>query len=584
MYGVWSFMDDQRIENLLNLALDSTEEERDKSLELNVGFDEETRTWDLIVRYHGDIMRLADETVSVTPLLGGYAIITLPEALVDALADVEEIEYIEKPKRLFFSVNAGKQASCITPVQQNEPYLTGRGVLIAVIDSGIDYTHADFRNEDGSTRIEMLWDQTVPGNPPEGYPVGTVYSAEQINLALSAESAAERMSLLPSRDISGHGTAVAGIAAGGGRESEGRYTGVAPQSRLLVVKLGSGRELSFPRTTELMMGIDFVVRQALFLGKPLAVNLSFGNSYGSHAGNSLLETYIDTVCGIGANVFCIGTGNEGAAGGHTSDVLQEGRETIVELAVSEGERTLNVQLWKQYVDSFAIELQSPTGNVLYVPETSGSAIRQRVDGTELLIYYGEPSPYATAQEIYLDFLPKGQFIDSGIWRFILRPRRIVDGRFQMYLPSASVLNTGTRFIRPTPETTLTIPSTASRPVAVGAYDTVYHAYAGFSGRGYTAISNQVKPDIVAPGVNITTTRAGGGYASFTGTSFAAPFAAGSAALLMEWGLVRGNDAYLYGEKVKAYFQRGARHLPGYEQWPNPQVGWGALCVADSLPI
>ena len=202
------------------------------------------------------------------------------------------------------------------------------------------------------------------------------------------------------------------------------------------------------------------------------------------------------------------------------------------------------------------------------------------------MYYGEPSPYSVKQEIFLDFLPRQSYIDSGVWRIILTPRRIVEGDYQMWLPSQSALNVGTAFLFPKSDATLTIPSTASRVITVGAYNALTFGYADFSGRGPTGVYEGVstsKPDVAAPGVRVTTTVVGGGYSEFSGTSFATPFVTGSAALLMEWGIVKGNDAYLYGEKVKAYLRRGARMLPGFTQWPNNQLGWGALCVRDSLP-
>ena len=172
----------------------------------------------------------------------------------------------------------------------------------------------------------------------------------------------------------------------------------------------------------------------------------------------------------------------------------------------------------------------------------------------------------------------------GVWRLILNPRKVVSGAYELWLPSENVLNQGTGFLFPTDQTTLTIPSTAGRVVTVGAYNALTFAYADFSGRGYTRGANLVKPDIVAPGVDVTAAAIGGGYAQFTGTSFAVPFVTGGAALMMEWGIVRNNDPYLYGEKVKAYLRRGARALPGFTEYPNPQVGYGALCVRDSIPI
>ena len=182
----------------------------------------------------------------------------------------------------------------------------------------------------------------------------------------------------------------------------------------------------------------------------------------------------------------------------------------------------------------------------------------------------------------MDFLPVGDYLDSGIWRIRLTPRRVVAGDYDLWMPSAGLLNPSTRFLYANPDTTLTIPSTALRVISVGAYDSSRQAYADFSGRGFNR-NGLVKPDLAAPGVGITAPSRFGGYGTFTGTSFAAPFVTGSAALLAQWGVVNGNDPFLYGEKIKAYLQRGAKQLPGYETWPNPQLGYGTLCVKDSIP-
>ena len=276
-------MADQKIENLLNLALNATRREREKSLELDVGYSIDDREWELIVKYSGTLNELREIGIQVVELSNEFAILTVPESLVERLADFPQIEYVEKPKRLFFQAANGRRVSCVPPVQ-NPPFsLFGSGVLVAIIDSGIDYTNPDFRNDDGTTRIRNLWDQTIMGNPPEGYLIGTEFTREQIDEAIKQPTVPMRMQIVPSVDVSGHGTSVAGIAAGNGRGSRGRsYRGVATQSELLVVKLGNPREEGFPRTTELMQAIDYVVRKALFYKQPVAINISFGNTYGSH--------------------------------------------------------------------------------------------------------------------------------------------------------------------------------------------------------------------------------------------------------------------------------------------------------------
>lgn len=577
---------DQKIDNLLNLALESTPEEREKSQVLDVGYDPLDRKWDVIVKYTGNISRLQNEAIKVVELINEYAIITLPESMINFLAQQPEVEYIEKPKRLYFVVSQGRAASCINSLQI-EPYnLTGKGIIVAVIDSGVDFTHPDFRNADGSTRILNIWDQTLPGNPPVGYQLGTEFDQVQINQALGieAEEEPQTFALLPSRDISGHGTQVLGIAAGNGRASNGKNRGVAYESDIIVVKLGLASADGFPRTTELMQAIDYVVKKAIEYQQPVAINLSFGTVYGSHDGNSLLETYIDSIANLWKSSISVGTGNEGGTAGHTSGTLENGVTTDIEFGVVNYESTVNLQIWKSYVDQFDIFIVSPSGQVIGPLKERLGSQRFIAGQTDLLVYYGEPSPYSTSQEIFIDFLPGDTYIDSGVWTLRLVPQKIVDGRYDVWLPASGSLGIGSKFYQPTVDTTLTIPSSAGKVISVGAYDSRLQNYAPFSGRGYDRDNSMVKPDIVAPGVGIITTAPGGGYTSATGTSFATPFVTGAAALMMQWGIIDGNDPYLYGEKVKAYLRRGARRIRGGGEYPNPTLGYGALCVRDSLPV
>ena len=562
-------MEDQKIENLLNLALSATPEEREKSYILNVGYSEETKTWDLIVKYTGSLQKYVSDIVQIVELYNEYAIITVPENLVEAVSDWPEVEYIEKPKRLYFQIAQGKRASCISLVQIPPLSLTGRGILVAIIDSGIDYRHQEFLNPDGSSRILYLWDQMAVGTPPSGYTMGREFTQEDLNQSLSEGGAAVTV------DTSGHGTAVAAIAAGN--------SGVAYDSELIVVRLGQPRAESFPRTTELMQAVNYVIEKAVQIGRPVAINLSFGNTYGSHAGNSLVETYLDDMSNFWKSVLVIGTGNEGNAAGHTETILQMGRDTEIPFLIQSYETSLNIQIWKSYVDDILLELISPEGQrVGYFQPILGPQ-RFTLGQTKILIYYGEPSPFSLYQEIFVDFIPKQNYLDSGQWRFRLIPERIADGRVNFWMPTHTILNSGTRFLYPSPEHTLTIPSTALRAISVGAYDSIRNVYADFSGRGNN-INGIGKPDLAAPGVGIRTAAPGNQYVTVDGTSFAAPFVTGSSALLMQYGIVDGNDPFLYGEKVKAYLRYGAQPLPGITEYPNPLIGWGTLCVRESLPM
>ena len=590
-------MPNQKIETLFRAALDASPEERIKSTDLETGFDPDTSFWEVIVKYTENLSSLKDKypQIEVTELLNNYGILQIPEPQVDAVATEDTITYMEKPKRLFFEVTEGKRASCIITAQTRLPELTGRGTLVGLIDSGIDYTHPDFRNNDGTTRILALWDQTLHKNStspenantttvvsaPKGYSLGTLYPQDVINEALSATDPQTRLSICPSQDLSGHGTHVAGIAAGNGRASNGIYRGVAYEADLLVVKLGTPSPNGFPSTSLLMQGIDFCVRESLRLNQPLAINLSFGNTYGSHSGTSLLETYINSVSELGQISIIVGSGNEGASNGHTGGILVEGQNETIEFSISDFTTSLNIQLWKNYWDEFTITLTPPVGTGITIPNDAGSW-RYNFGETDIYSYNGEPTPYTPFQEIYFDFLPRDTYLTPGIWTIRLSPQNIRNGLWDMWMPSSAIRNEATAFLLPTPDTTLTIPSTASRVITVGAYDSSQNTYAPFSGRGFTWNNQFTKPDLVAPGVNITSCAPGGGYEQRSGTSMATPFVTGSASLLMQWGILNENDLFLYGEKLRAYLINGTKSLPGFFEYPNPQTGWGALCLYNSL--
>lgn len=581
-------MASQKLENLLNLSMEVTEEEREQSLELPVGVVEDR--WELIIKYHGDLREALvrsgfPETLQAEYLLSGYAILTAGRGEIERLSSLPEIDYIEKPKALYegeITIRQGNLASCVQEVTDRGLRLSGRGCLVGVPDSGIDYKNSAFLDSRGRSRILYLWDQTLQADaergflPPEGFFHGVEFTKEQLDQSILS---GEELTF----DRSGHGTGVTAIAAG----SEG----VAPEAGLLIVKLGSGSGAEgSSRTTELMRAVSWMLQKAQALGMPLAVNISYGSTYGSHDGTSLLETFLNNAAESYRIVLCVGSGNEGAAAGHTQVILDG--EKRVECSMADYQRACNLSIWKNYADSFRLEVLSPGGERLEIPLDRSGKRNFRLGGTTILFFGGEPAPYTKIQEYYFDFLGN-PYITAGIWTFVLTPVRILHGAVSFYLPSAEAVNRGTNFFRPTAAVTMTIPATAQKVITVGAYNPLYQEYADFSGRGYpfeedTAegkfyYEQQMKPDLCAPGTDILVPDGRGSYAVVSGTSFAAPYVAGSSALLMEWGIVRGNDPYLYGEKVKAFFVKGAKSLPGFTRYPNEMVGWGALCVENSLP-
>ena len=290
-------MPSEKYEPILNLSIESTPEQRARSGVLSVGYDAKEKTWELIVKYSGSLEAVLSAGIGVEELLAGYAIVTVPESMVRALAEFPQIEYVELPKNFQENLYAAKQESCILALTGSSGAnlfggaLTGEGILMAILDSGIDYYLEDFRKEDGSTRIAWLWDQTLDLSmlngrengvvyvPPRGFAIGVEFSAEQINAALAAGSREQTFLQIPSTDASGHGTQVAAVAAG--NNASPLLRGVATKSTLLVVKLAN-RQTGFPRTTELMRGIQWALEKAREMGMPLVMNVSYGNCYGPH--------------------------------------------------------------------------------------------------------------------------------------------------------------------------------------------------------------------------------------------------------------------------------------------------------------
>lgn len=586
-------MNNEKLDTTLNLSLEADDSQRMKSEILSNGFDEEMQTWEVIVKYHGDASMLVRESESADILLNGYAIINATREQLTELVSHPQIEFMEMPKQLQYDVYRAKQASCILPVVTGAEALSGKGVLIAVIDSGIDYLLRDFQNEEGS-RILYLWDQTLETKVETAgnFSIGTEFTKEDIDRAIAvSKNGTQRpdygaaREIVPSADTSGHGTAVAGIAAG--NSVSPLYRGIAPESGLIIVKL-RGRTQNESLTTDLMRGITYVVSKAEELELPVVINISIGDTYGAHDGTTLLERFIDSVCDNGRNVICIGAGNEAVTNGHTSFIPRN--EVRVEMSVAGRERGINVQIWKNYVDTCEMALEAPNGERFFVDMKYQGKQEWTVVNTQLLIYAAPPKPYTVNEEIFFDFIPLQETVGSGIWTFIITPISENQHDYHMFLPNSNVRNFGTRFIRPTPELTMTIPAFSSRALTVGAYDIAINSYADFSGRGREMgeegrefFATDSKPDITAPGVGIMAPATGGGYASFSGTSFAAPVVTGSVALLMEWGIVRGNDPFLYGEKVKAYLRKGAQSLSSDRYYPNNKTGWGALCVKNAFP-
>ena len=616
---IWWNMN-QKIENLLNVSLDATREELESSESLSTGFNWRDNTWEIIVRYTGNLENIkANYNVYVRELLFNYAIIVTDKATIELISQEPQIVYVEKPKSLYFQLERAKSAACASNVRVGQPgaygyknisrninesisentsgnigsgqtghgiggiadngiqYLSGKGVITAIIDTGIDIYSSEFRNADGSTRILDIYDQTLQRE----------YSAADIdafigkdrNVYTGRDISQEENEEIPAFDNIQHGTNVAVIACG--------KSGVAYESDIIVVKMGYSYNNQFPRTTSLMDAIDYIIRKAMEYNRPVAINISYGMNYGDHNGNTLLESYINAAASGYKCSICIGSGNEADKAVHYGGTIKNAQTDTVEIAVGEYQSSIDIQIWKYYWDDIRVTLISPDGTERVIV-THGKISRYTLGGTNVISMLGEPSPYNLYQEIYINLQLQGSYITSGIWKIQLYGENVRQGTYNIWLPASVSLNRSTGVIRPVAYDTITIPATAGGCISVGAYNSYTGAYAAFSGRGSAltdVLTAGIKPDILAPGVDISIrrdTRQGVVYTSVTGTSYATPFVTGAAALLMQWGIVMGNDRFMYGEKLKAYLRSGARQLDGVTQTPNPVTGYGALCVEDSI--
>ena len=616
---IWWNMN-QKIENLLNVSLDATREELESSESLSTGFNWRDNTWEIIVRYTGNLENIkANYNVYVRELLFNYAIIVTDKATIELISQEPQIVYVEKPKSLYFQLERAKSAACASNVRVGQPgaygyknisrninesisentsgnigsgqtghgiggiadngiqYLSGKGVITAIIDTGIDIYSSEFRNADGSTRILDIYDQTLQ----KEYSAADIdaFIGKDRNVYIGRDISQEENEGIPAFDNIQHGTNVAVIACG--------KSGVAYESDIIVVKMGYSYNNQFPRTTSLMDAIDYIIRKAMEYNRPVAINISYGMNYGDHNGNTLLESYINAAASGYKCSICIGSGNEADKAVHYGGTIKNAQTDTVEIAVGEYQSSIDIQIWKYYWDDIRVTLISPDGTERVIV-THGKISRYTLGGTNVISLSGEPSPYNLYQEIYINLQLQGSYITSGIWKIQLYGENVRQGTYNIWLPASVSLNRATGVIRPVAYDTITIPATAGGCISVGAYNSYTGAYAAFSGRGSAltdVLTAGIKPDILAPGVDISIrrdTRQGVVYTTVTGTSYATPFVTGAAALLMQWGIVMGNDRFMYGEKLKAYLRSGARQLDGVTQTPNPVTGYGALCVEDSI--
>ena len=511
--------------------------------------------------------------------------------------------YYSVPKLYGLMDTTSFDASGITATL-NQPLLNvrGQGVLIGFLDTGIDYLREDFKASGGRTRIAAVWDQTIQSvnyeedtgeaAGTEQYDreqvqgmvqYGTVYTREDINAALAAEREGQNpYDIVPSRDENGHGTFLAGVAAA---SETADYIGAAPEAEILMVKLKPAKkylrdfyllpeQVEAYSETDMMMGVRFLQQYAL------VICVGLGTASGSRTGALPFADLLNTLARQVNTVVVTCTGNEANNRTHTSGLAVSDTEpSEIEITVGADERGFVMEIWAESLDILSVAITSPSGErISRIPARidTGGVYNFLLERSQVAVDYRVVESASGYEVIFMRFINPAQ----GIWKIHVYSLTNIVGRYNAWLPLKQFLSGDTYFLNSNPSTTLTEPGAAERVISVGAYNHITDASYVASGRGYTA-TGLIKPDFVAPGVDVYGVRAGGGYTTRTGTSVAAAHAAGAAALLLTWGVTDGNLPYMGTNEVKSVLIRGAKR-ENNTMYPNNIYGYGKMDVIEAF--
>lgn len=503
--------------------------------------------------------------------------------------------YAAIPKLYSLSDTTALESSGIYPVfTQPAISSTGSGVIMGIIDTGIDYTNPLFINGDGTSRILSIWDQSIPGptpSPVSGFQpfYGTVYSREEINQALLSE---EPLSIVPSTDTDGHGTFMAGVAGGNQVNSPTVFSGASPDCTLAIVKLKPAKKylrdfflipegVPAYQENDIMAAVSFLLGLATQYLLPIVIFLGVGTAQGSHDGTAPLSIQLRSLIGYRGLVLTVGAGNETGYGTHYHGHLSENQSyDDVELRVSSGNPGFCMELWASPPEIFTVGFVSPSGEEIpSIPLSAGaeSTVSFPLDATKISVTYQTYEAASGSQLIFFRFVTP----TPGIWHIRVYPTYGFSGDFNIWLPAHAFIDEETYFLRPDPDITINDPGNSIMPLTVGAYNHINNSIYIHSSRGYTR-TNQIKPDIAAPGVNVQgPSLRHGQFTTRTGTSVSAAIAAGAVANLFSWGFTGENDQGLTSQTVQSLLIRGAGRSDAFS-YPNRQWGYGTLDLLQSF--
>lgn len=541
-----------------------------------------------LIEYRGDFH---EEISKVSYACGDilnrkFAIISVKSTqLNQLLIDVPSILFVNFRNMYVLESTSAESTSNFEPYKLN-PYLllSGTGVIVGIVDTGIDYLNKEFILENGISRIETIWDQSAPTTTDESVFIGASYSNEQINKALDASREnKDPYEIVPSKDTIGHGTKLAGIIGARGYNNE--FRGIAHDCTFAIVKLLesasfkrdlmlNGINVPVYNNSEIVAGLEYLRQYAAKVHKPIIILLGLGATDYSHDGTTLFSRYVNDLATYRGLVVVTGTGNEADSEGHTSgNILNTGEIKTSELKIVQPLNNLTFRIWIRKSNKFDLNVISPSGQSSKFINTKikyTEKINYLLEDTSLTINFYVPDNITGLQVIKLSF----SNIKPGIWSIQLRGDYVTDGRYDIWLPPAQTLPPDTKFLRPDPNNTLTIPSAAKKVIAVGYYNQTNNSIASASGNGYP-LNSYIKPDVVAPGINILTTSINNSITTISGSSAAAAIAAGACALLVQWGIVDKNDPTMYSTKIISYLITGASRINNYV-YPNQFWGYGVL--------
>lgn len=469
---------------------------------------------------------------------------------------------------------------------QNNPFLNlrGQGVLLGFVDTGIEYTNPLFKNADNTTRILSIWDQSIENleATERTYFFGREFNSEEINIALQSE---DPLSVVPTIDENGHGTMLAGLA-GGSRIEEQNYVGVVPDAQFVVVKLKPAKQnlrdyVGVPvdavcyQENDIMMGVEYLVWYARSVGRPIAICIGLGTNQGSHDGRGSLADVLETLGNQVGTAIVIAGGNEGNRAHHYyGEIDRSIGYDVVELRVGENESNFSMELWGNLPGTYSVDILSPSGEYISrIPARLNESrqINFIFDATTIYISYLIVEAQTGDQLILFRFRNPA----PGVWRFHVYGTGITSG-FHIWLPMEGFISNNTGFIRPNPDTTITNPGDAALAITVTAYNHVNQAIYRNSSRGYSRI-NIVKPELVAPGENVFSPSIGNTFGIRSGTSVASAITTGLCAMLLEWGIIRGNNRTMDSISLEKYLIRGVKRNPNI-LYPNREWGYGIVDI------